>query len=178
MSHCRVTAEQLDQDCVSQFLDFHLPSCDCHSAAPRTHGDLSSALGHLLAVLRDQRVIAQPVLSTGPIADELSRYDKHMRDARGLAEGTRCCGIWASKPAARTRCAIPLPLCGWHRVKLRNGLSANWGIPAPRCCFGCISSSVERLISFHTPTDIKRQRVSDLQACCASNYPVSTQTAF
>ena len=89
MSRCRVTAEQLDQDCVSQFLDFHLPNCDCHSIALRTHDDLRAALGHLLAVLRDQRVIAQLVLPTGPIADELSRYDKHMRDARGLAEGTR-----------------------------------------------------------------------------------------
>ena len=89
MSRCRVTAEQLDQDCVSQFLDFHLPNCDCHSIALRTHDDLRAALGHLLAVLRDQRVIAQLVLPTGPIADELSRYDKHMRDARGPAEGTR-----------------------------------------------------------------------------------------
>lgn len=89
MTRCRLTAEQLDDDCVTQFLSFHLPNCDCHSAALRNHGSLSAGLGLLLAVLRDHRVIAEQMPPTGPIADELRRYDAHMCDARGLAVGTR-----------------------------------------------------------------------------------------
>lgn len=89
MTRCHVTADQLDEACIEQFLDFHLPSCDCPAAALKTRSDLSAGLGHLLAMLRDQRVIAELQPPTGPIADELSRYDAHMRDARGLAVGTR-----------------------------------------------------------------------------------------
>jgi len=89
MTRCRLTAEQLDEDFVDQFLNHHLPRCDCHATALRTRGDLSAGLGHLLTVLRLQRVIAEPPSPTGPVAEELCRYDTHMRDARGLAAGTR-----------------------------------------------------------------------------------------
>jgi integrase/recombinase XerC len=89
MTRCRLAAEQLDEDFVDQFLNHHLPRCDCHATALRTHGDLSAGLGHLLAVLRQQRVIPERPSPTGPVAEELCRYDAHMRDARGLAAGTR-----------------------------------------------------------------------------------------
>jgi integrase/recombinase XerC len=89
MTRCRLAAAQLDEDFVDQFLNHHLPRCDCHATALRTRGDLSAGLGHLLTVLRLQRVIAEPPSPTGPVAEELCRYDVHMRDARGLAAGTR-----------------------------------------------------------------------------------------
>lgn len=89
MARCALTASQLDEDCVSQFLNFHLPSCDCHSMALRNHDQLRAGLGLLLGVLREERVIAELLPPTGPIAEELNRYDAHMRDARGLAVGTR-----------------------------------------------------------------------------------------
>jgi integrase/recombinase XerC len=89
MTRCRLAVEQLDEDFVDQFLNHHLPRCDCHATALRTRGDLSAGLGHLLTVLRLQRVIAEPPSPTGPVAEELCRYDTHMRDARGLAAGTR-----------------------------------------------------------------------------------------
>ena len=89
MARCTLTARQLDEACVIQFLDFHLPNCDCHCSALRSHDHLRAGLGLLLVVLRDQRVIAELLPPTGPIADELNRYDAHMRDACGLAEGTR-----------------------------------------------------------------------------------------
>lgn len=89
MARCTLTASQLDEDCVSQFLNFHLPSCDCHSMALRNHDQLRAGLGLLLEVLREERVIAELLPPTGPIAEELNRYDAHMRDARGLAVGTR-----------------------------------------------------------------------------------------
>ena len=89
MTRCRLSAAQLDEAFVEQFLNRHLPRCDCHATALRTHGDLRAGLGHLLDLLREQGVIAELPMPTGPIADELCRYDAHMRDARGLAARTR-----------------------------------------------------------------------------------------
>ena len=89
MTKCQLSAEQIDESIVEQFLDFHLPRCDCHQAALRTRNDLSASLGHLLALLREQHVIVEPPGPSGPVAEELARYNIHMRDARGLAIGTR-----------------------------------------------------------------------------------------
>lgn len=89
MTRCRLSAEQIDEALVEQFLDFHLPRCDCHAAASRAHDDLRANLTHLLTSLRERRVILELPGPSGPIADELHRYNVHMRDARGLAIGTR-----------------------------------------------------------------------------------------
>jgi integrase/recombinase XerC len=89
MTRSRLAPEQLDEDFVDQFLNHYLPRCDCHATALRTRGDLSAGLGHLLALLRRQRVIPERPSPAGPVAEELCRYDAHMRDARGLAVGTR-----------------------------------------------------------------------------------------
>ena len=67
MTCCRLAAGQLDEDFVDQFLNHHLPRCACHATALRTHGDLSAGLGHLLAVLRQQRVIPERPSPTGPL---------------------------------------------------------------------------------------------------------------
>jgi len=89
MTRCRLAADQLDESFVDQFLNYHLPGCACHAIALRNIAALRAGLGHLIGLLREQRVIAQPPSPTGPIADELCSYDTHMRDARGLAVGTR-----------------------------------------------------------------------------------------
>ena len=89
MAKCQVSAEQIDEALVEQFLDSHLPRCDCHPAALRTRSGLSASLGHLLALLREQHVIVELPGPSGPIAEELNRYNVHMRAARGLAIGTR-----------------------------------------------------------------------------------------
>ena len=89
MTKCQLSAAQIDEALVEQFLDSHLPHCDCHPAALRTRGDLSASLGHLLALLREQHVIVELPGPSGPVAEELNRYNIHMRDARGLAIGTR-----------------------------------------------------------------------------------------
>ena len=89
MTKCQLSAEQIDEALVEHFLDSHLPRCDCHPAALRTRSDLSASLGHLLALLREQHVIVELPGPSGPIAEELNRYNVHMRDARGLAIGTR-----------------------------------------------------------------------------------------
>lgn len=51
--------------------------------------DAHAALMLLLALLRQRDVIRELLTPAGPIADQLSRYDGHMRDARGPSTGTR-----------------------------------------------------------------------------------------
>jgi integrase len=89
MSMCRMPVHVLDDDCVDFFLRVHLPCCDCPPPALRVASDLHAALVALLATLRQRHVIAEPASPSGPIVDELRRYDTHMQDARGLARGTR-----------------------------------------------------------------------------------------
>jgi integrase/recombinase XerC len=89
MTQCCLPLRLLDESAVERFLVRHVPRCDCPRPVVRTRGALRAACAHLLHVLRAQRVIADRTAATGPIADELCRYDEHMRDVRGLTEGTR-----------------------------------------------------------------------------------------
>ena len=89
MSMCHLPARMLDEGCIDQFLRYHLQRCDCLGGALRTPMELHAALMPVLAILRAQGVTACAPAPTGPIADELSRYDAHMCSARGLADGTR-----------------------------------------------------------------------------------------
>ena len=89
MSMCYLPAHLLDDGCIDQFLRYHLPRCDCLGGALRTPMELHAALMPVLEILRAEGVIARAPAPTGPIADELSRYDAHMSSARGLAAATR-----------------------------------------------------------------------------------------
>ena len=89
MALCRLPASRLDESRIDQFLHDHLPHCGCPAHAMRHPREAHAALMPLLALLRRQGVIAELPTPAGPIADELRRYDAHMRDARGLAGGTR-----------------------------------------------------------------------------------------
>jgi integrase/recombinase XerC len=89
MSMCHLPARMLDEGCIDQFLRYHLPRCDCLGGALRTPNEARAALVPMLEILRVEGVIARPPVPAGPIADELRTYDAHMRDARGLAAGTR-----------------------------------------------------------------------------------------
>jgi len=59
----------------------------------RRRSELSSALGHLLVVLRDRKVIAPPAEGTTPVDVELRRYGQYMTEVRGLAPKTRSIGL-------------------------------------------------------------------------------------
>jgi integrase/recombinase XerC len=89
MSHCGLPVRLLDEQAVEQFLGKHLPRCDCPKPVVRTYGDLRAACNQLLDMLREQGVIDEPTAPKGSIADELRRYDEHMRNAHGLSAGTR-----------------------------------------------------------------------------------------
>lgn len=80
---------QLDEGAVERFLSCHLAHCDCPKPVVRDRHTVRAACGQLLAVLRDQRAIAEPAKPTGPIEVELCRYDRHMRDVQGITDGTR-----------------------------------------------------------------------------------------
>ena len=89
MSMCHLPLRMLDEGCIDQFLRYHLPRCDCLGGALRTPNEAHAALVPMLEILRAEGIIARPPAPAGPIADELRSYDAHMRDARGLAAGTR-----------------------------------------------------------------------------------------
>lgn len=89
MSQGCLQVPQVEERSIRQFLDEHLRNCNCPGSVMRVYGDLRAALGHLLLVLRAQGAISMVAEPTGPIADELHRYDDHMCNARGLTTGTR-----------------------------------------------------------------------------------------
>lgn len=89
MTQQDLPVHSLDEQVVEQFLNEHLPRCDCPRPVLRVFRDLRAALGHLLEILREQGVVPMLPLPTGDIADELRQYDEYMNKARGLAAGTR-----------------------------------------------------------------------------------------
>jgi integrase/recombinase XerC len=89
MKQARVNLAQLDEAVVSRFLTQHLPRCACLAPAECGQRGLYTACAHLLNVLREQGVIATPVLPRGCIEDELRDFDGHLQVARGLGTGTR-----------------------------------------------------------------------------------------
>lgn len=85
----RLPAGRIDEALVARFLDEHLPRCDCAPPVKTDRGDLSAALGHLLLLLREAGLIAEPLAQTHPVDEELYCFDRHMDHARGLARKTR-----------------------------------------------------------------------------------------
>jgi integrase/recombinase XerC len=85
----RLRLHRIDEVSITEFLDDHLPSCQCAGATRHDRGNHSAALRHLLAVLRSLGAIAPPRFSTTPVSEELHRYGEHMEHVRGLAPKTR-----------------------------------------------------------------------------------------
>ncbi|MEY3289321.1 MAG: hypothetical protein RLZZ419_1563 [Pseudomonadota bacterium] len=87
LNHFRI--EELDEALVTQFLDDHLPNCDCPRPICQTRADLSAACGHFLRILRDRGAIPALPRPVEPIFAEVDRFDDYLNDARGLASETR-----------------------------------------------------------------------------------------
>jgi integrase/recombinase XerC len=85
----RLRLNSIDEVSVAEFLDDHLPKCQCSAPVRHDRGEHSAALAHLLVVLRSQGAIAPAVLSATAVDEELRCYDEHMEHARGLAPKTR-----------------------------------------------------------------------------------------
>lgn len=73
---------------VVEFLDGHLPQCNCATSA-RHPASVRAALAHLLVVLRDVDAIGAKPQDETPVGEELRRYDQYMAQVRGLAPKTR-----------------------------------------------------------------------------------------
>ena len=89
LTQCGIDVHRIGEEVVWQFLDDHLPGCDCARPVCRVRTDLRAALRHLLVVLRANDVIAEPPVGTTPVDEELRCFDDHMNHVRGLAPRTR-----------------------------------------------------------------------------------------
>jgi hypothetical protein len=89
MTQNNLPLQVLDERTVEQFLSDHLPRCDCPRPVSHAYRDLHAAFGHLLRILRQQGVIAEPSAHSDYIAEELYRFDQYMFKTRGLSTGTR-----------------------------------------------------------------------------------------
>ncbi|MEN9480423.1 MAG: phage-related integrase [Pseudomonadota bacterium] len=85
----RLLLWRIDESVVAEFLDRHLPECQCTGSFCRDRRSLSAALGHLLVVLRARGIVAPPAVKSTPVDDELLRYNTYMDHVRGLAPKTR-----------------------------------------------------------------------------------------
>jgi integrase/recombinase XerC len=89
MAQSHIPIDQIGESTVSQFLDEHLPVCDCPRPAFRSRPELRAACAHLLRLLRDQDAIPAPATPTTPADEEVGRFDEHLCKVRGLAVETR-----------------------------------------------------------------------------------------
>lgn len=85
----RLRLNRVDESSIAEFLDDHLPHCDCAAPVRHDRGDHRAALGHLLVVLRSLGAIPPMTLSATAADEELRCYDEYMEHARGLAPKTR-----------------------------------------------------------------------------------------
>jgi integrase/recombinase XerC len=86
LSHLVVS--NINEDAIVEFLDDHLPRCDCPVPVVKVRRDLHAACVHLLRVLRNSEAIPMPVLDMYPVDEELRNFDDFMRHAQGLAAKT------------------------------------------------------------------------------------------
>jgi site-specific recombinase XerD len=86
---CNIDVKSIDEKLIQQFLNDHLPRCNCEAPVFLTRKDSRAALGHLLVLLRANAVLADPAIGLTPVDEELQRFDDHMNHVRGLAPSTR-----------------------------------------------------------------------------------------
>ena len=88
LTQCQLGIQQIDETATGEFLDVHLPRCDCACPVNRVPNDLRAALGHLLVVLRSNNVIAEQRLGTTAVELELQRFGEYISCVCGLAPKT------------------------------------------------------------------------------------------
>ncbi len=85
----QLNIKQLNETTASQFLDEHLPHCDCLAPVCRNYRSLRLACDHFLRILRNNGVIDELVLVASSVDNELTSFDKFMCNVQGLATQTR-----------------------------------------------------------------------------------------
>lgn len=89
LTHTQLDIKHINENVVRQFLDEHLPHCNCAIKLARNRKELRAALGHLLVVLRTNAVIEEQAVGKTPVDEELRRFDDYMNHVIGLAPQTR-----------------------------------------------------------------------------------------
>jgi integrase/recombinase XerC len=84
-----IDVKSINEKLIHQFLDDHLPRCNCKKPVFHHRKDLHAALGHLLVQLRANAVVADSAIGLTPVDEELRRFDEYMNRVRGLAPKTR-----------------------------------------------------------------------------------------
>lgn len=85
----RCGLSSISEALIARFLAEHIPACSCPYPVRRLRHELRAALAQLLEVLRADGVGALDPASETAVAQELARFDAHMRDVWGLADNTR-----------------------------------------------------------------------------------------
>lgn len=80
---------QMSEALIGEFVDGHLPHCDCSEPVRGGRLVMSATLHRLITVLRTADVVPQPPKPTSSFDEELRLYDEYMDRARGLAPQTR-----------------------------------------------------------------------------------------
>ena len=83
-----VGIDGITEEIIRSFLNNHLPRCTCPSPAHRCYREVRAALRQLVPVL-DVAGVPTKNRHRDSIDDELSCFDRHMQQDRGLAESTR-----------------------------------------------------------------------------------------
>jgi integrase/recombinase XerD len=86
----RVAAEQINEAVIQKFLREHVPMCRCYRQPPgRRYSYAGRALGHFLAMLREEGVLAPQALGCiPPYNGLLEGYCQFLAHERGLATRT------------------------------------------------------------------------------------------
>jgi len=89
MKRRRLVISNINEDTIAEFLDEHLPHCDCLAPVVQVLQDLHAACIHLLRVLRNSGAIPIPALVNDPVDEELRNFDAYMHDVQGLSAKSR-----------------------------------------------------------------------------------------
>ena len=86
----RFSVKRIQKSRIDQFLDGHLAQCRCAPRCYRTRSEVRAALRLFFNMLGADGIVPQKK-STIPtaITAELEEFDRHLVDARGLAQSTR-----------------------------------------------------------------------------------------
>lgn len=79
---------------VAQFIKQHLPRCHCAKLCARIPHKLRRALDALLRVIESRRGKTAPSAPPGTVEAELAKYDRYLREERGLTPQTRRTYCW------------------------------------------------------------------------------------
>ena len=83
ISLCHIT-----ESTVKDFLDRHLPHCQCAPQCCHTKSNVRAGLKHFFA-MRDSALLQEPIPDVSPaIATELAGFKGHLVEVRGLADTT------------------------------------------------------------------------------------------